>query len=316
MKRTLVAGGLCAAAFLFAAEAFAQTGTARGKVVDEKNQPVPETAITLEFQGGVTRKLETKTNKKGEFTQVGMYPGPYKITASKDGYAPAILEYRISMGEPTYLPDIKMLSKAAAQAAAQAAGDPAREELAANFKKAIELTQAGQLDQAEAAYKEILVKHPSVPEVHYNLGFVYSQKKDWPSAEAAYLKAIEIRPAYGEAYTALSRVYRDSGQAAKATEILAKAAAENKADPKVQFGVAVDMLNSGKPEEAVAAFQKVLEIDPNYADAYFHLGTLAVGQNKIPEAIGHLEKFLSMNPTNTQNVATAQGLLQALKPKQ
>ena len=152
-------------------------------------------------------------------------------------------------------------------------------------------------------------------EVHYNLGFVYTQKKDWPKAEAAYLKAIEVRPSYGEAYTALSRVYRESGQPAKATEILAKAAAENKADPKVQFGVAVDLLNSGKGEEAMAAFQKVLEIDPNFAEAYFHMGTVAVGQNKIPEAIAHLEKYLSMSPTNAQNVATAQGLLQALKPK-
>jgi tetratricopeptide (TPR) repeat protein len=313
MKRTLLAGGLCAAALLFGAEAFAQTGTARGKVLDEKKQPVPEAVITLEFQGGVTRKMETKTNKKGEFTQVGMYPGGYRITASKDGYAPAVIDHRIGMGEPTYLPDITMMSKAAAQAAS---GDKSREELSANFKKAIDLTQAGQYDQAEAAYKEILVKNPSVAEVHYNLGYIYTQKKDWPAAEAAYLKAIEIRPAYGEAYTALSRVYSQSGQPAKATEILTKAAAENKGDPKVQFGVAVDLLNAGKADEAAAAFQKVLEIDPNYADAYYHMGTVAVGQNKIPEAISHLEKYLSMNPSNAQNVATAQGLLQALKPKQ
>jgi tetratricopeptide (TPR) repeat protein len=315
MKRSLVAGVSCAAALLFGGEALAQTGTARGKVVDEKKQTVPEVVITLEFQGGVTRKMETKTNKKGEFTQVGMYPGNYKITASKDGYAPAVVDVRIAMGEPTYLPDITIMSKAAAQAAASAAGDKGREELTANFKKAIELTQAGQFDQAEAAYNEILVKNPNVAEVHYNLGFVYTQKKDWAKAEAAYLKAIEVRPNYGEAYTALSRVYRESGQPAKATEILAKAAAENKSDPKVAFGVAVDLLNSGKTEEAMAAFQKVLEIDPNYADAYFHMGTLAVGQNKIPEAITHLEKYLSMSPANAQNVATAQGLLQALKPK-
>jgi cytochrome c-type biogenesis protein CcmH/NrfG len=77
----------------------------------------------------------------------------------------------------------------------------------------------------------------------------------------------------------------------------------------------VEHLNSGRSEEATAAFQKVIEIDPAYADAYFHLGTLAVGQNKIADAVAHLEKFLSMNPTNAQNVATAQGLLQALKPK-
>ena len=312
MKRSLLAGGLCAAALLYGAEAFAQTGTARGKVVDEKKQPVPDTVITLEFQGGVTRKMETKTNKKGEYTQVGMYPGAYRITATKEGYAPGVIDVRIAMGEPTYLPDLQILTKAAAQAAS---GDKSREELAATFKKATELTQAGQYDQAEAAYKEILAKHPNVPEVHYNLGYVYSQKKDWAAAEAAYLKAIEVKPSYGEAYTALSRVYSSSGQPAKATEILAKASAENKGDPKVQYGVAVDLLNSGKTDEAIAAFNKLLEIDPNHADAYFHLGTLAVQQNKVEEAVTHLEKYLSMNPTNAQYVATAQGLLQALKPK-
>ena len=45
----------------------------------------------------------------------------------------------------------------------------------------------------------------------------------------AYLKAIELRPSYADAYTALSRVYANSGQQTKATEILAKAAADNAA---------------------------------------------------------------------------------------
>lgn len=312
MKRILAAGAVLVGLTLLGGEAAAQTGTARGKVVDEKGQVIEAAAIAVEYLGGVTRKVETKTNKKGEFTQVGMYPGNYRITVSKDGFQPAVVDHRIAMGEPTYLPDITMLTKAAAMAAS---GDKSREELTANFKKAIEATQAGQFEQAETLYNEILAKNPNVAEVHYNLGFVYTQKKDWPKAEAAYLKAIEVRPSYGEAYTALSRVYRESGQPAKATEILAKAAAENKADPKVQFGVAVDLLNSGKGEEAMAAFQKVLEIDPTFAEAHFHMGTVAVGQNKIPEAIAHLEKYLSMNPANAQNVATAQGLLQALKPK-
>jgi len=55
--------------------------------------------------------------------------------------------------------------------------------------------------------------------------------------------------------------------------------------------------------------------DPSLADAYYHLGTLMVGQNKIQDAVQYLEKFLAMNPTNAQNKATAEGLLAALKPK-
>jgi tetratricopeptide (TPR) repeat protein len=312
MKRFLVAGGLAAAMALAGRDAAAQTGTARGKVLDEKNQPLVEAQVLLEFQGGVTRKFETKTNKKGEYTQVGMYPGIYRITASKEGYQGSYVEARISMGEPTYLPEIKLPTRAAAQAAA---GGQTAAQISASFKKATELTQAAQYDQAEAAYKEILALNPSIPEVHYNLGYVYTQKKDWAAAEAAYLKALEIKPAYGEAYVALSKVYRDSGQAAKAQEIMAKAAASSQGDAKVQFSLGVDHLNAGRSEEAIAAFQKVIEIDPNYAEAYYHLGTLAVGQNKTAEAISHLEKFISMNPTNAQYKATAEGLLQALKPK-
>ena len=86
MKRFLFLSG-AALLFVFSgASAQAQTGTARGRVVDDKGQPVLEAKLLIEYQGGVTRKLETKTNKKGEYTQVGMQPGMYKFTASNDGF--------------------------------------------------------------------------------------------------------------------------------------------------------------------------------------------------------------------------------------
>lgn len=310
MKRFLLTAGLFSALALVGAPASAQTGTARGKVVDDKGQPLPDAAVLLEFQGGVTRKLDTKTNKKGEFTQVGVYPGPYRITASKDGYQSAFIEQKINLGDATYLPDIKLLPKGGAGAAGTT-----REELGAAFKKATELTAAGQWDAAEAAFKEILAKTPSIPEVHYNLGYVATQKKDWASAEAAYLKAIELRPNYGDAYVALATVYQDHGNAAKAMEIMTKAAEAAGDDAKVHFNLGVFYLNSGKSAEAESSFRKAVELDPSNPEPYFHLGTLEVGQNKVPEAIASLEKYLSMNPQNSQNVATAQGLLGYLKPK-
>ena len=65
MKRLLVAGGLVAAGLLgLAGTLWAQsTGAVRGRVVDEKGQGVPEAVVTLEFQGGVTRKFDSKTIK-------------------------------------------------------------------------------------------------------------------------------------------------------------------------------------------------------------------------------------------------------------
>jgi len=311
MKRLFVMGGLFLALALVGSEAGAQTGTARGKILDDKGQPLADAVVTIEYQGGVTRKYETKTNKKGEYTQVGIYPGVYKITVNKEGFQGGVLDARISLGEPTYLPEMKLMTRSAAQAAAGAGGDKAREELTAAFKNATDLTQAGKYDEAIAAYNELSAKSPSIPEVQYNLGFIYSQKKDWPNAEAAYKKALELKPSYSEANAGLLRVYQESGQAEKVTELAA--AAGN--DPKVQFNLGVTFLNAGKGEEALAAFQKASAADPSNAEPYFYIGTVLVGQNKVPDAVTNLEKYLSMNPSNAQNVATAQGLLQALKPK-
>jgi len=317
MKRVYVAAALVAAGLLLTADAgWAQsTGAVRGRVVDEKGAPLPEALINLDFQGGVTRKFDTKTNKKGEFTQVGLVPGGYRITANKEGYVGTYLDTRVGLGEPMQLPDLKLVTKAAAQAAAGGEVEKANAALRELFAKANQLSTEGKSDEAIAAYNEVLAKNPQVAEAHYNIGFIQAKKKDWAAAEAAYLKALEVRPGYGEAISALARVYQDSGQAAKATELLTKAATDNPKDGKVQFNLGVFYLNSGKAEEASAAFQKAAEADPANAEIYYYLGTLAVGQNKIPEAIANLEKYLSMNPTNAQNTATAQGLLAALKPK-
>lgn len=309
MKRFFVVGGFLTLAALLGSEARAQTGTARGKVLDEQGQPLLEAKVLLEYQGDVNRKYETKTNKKGEFTQVGVHPGPYKITVSKEGYQGGFIEARISLGEPTYLPDFKLKTRAAA---GQSASDQAAVELQAAFKNAIDLTSAGKLDEAEAAYKEILATHPSIPQVHYNLGYIYTQRKDWPSAEAAYKKALEIKPDYGEASLALARVYQDSGQKDKALAVMSQAGGD---DPKVQFNLGVMHLNAAKYAEAEAAFKKAEALDSSNAEIQFHLASIALNLGKTDECIARLEKYLSMSPQNPQNAATAQGLLQALKPK-
>src|SRR5437867_396724 len=198
MKRLLLTAGLLVGFALLGGAASAQTGTARGKVVDDKGQPLPEVAVTLDFKGGVSRKYDTKTNKKGEFTQVGIYPGVYRITVSKEGYQPTFIETKNNLGDPTYLPDFKMNSVAAAQAAA---------------------------------------------------------------GGAAYQKALELKPDYTDAYVGLANLYMSAGQLPKAQEVMAKAAAQFGEDAKIQHQVGVVYFNMGKYDEALAALKKAESLD-------------------------------------------------------
>jgi tetratricopeptide (TPR) repeat protein len=319
MKRLLVTAGLLAGFALLGGEASAQTGTARGKVVDEKGQPLPEVAVTLDFKGGVSRKYDTKTNKKGEFTQVGIYPGVYRVTVSKEGYQPTFIETKINLGDPTYLPDFKMNSAAAAQAAAGGgAADKALAELRGTVDRAIELTKAGKFDDAAAAYNEVLSKNPNLApttlaHIHNNLGMVYALKKDTTAAEAAYQKALELKPDYADAYVGLANLYMSAGQLPKAQEVMAKASAQFPEDPKIQHQVGVVYFNMGKYDEALAALKKAETLDAANPEVHYFLASIAVNQNNTAEAVAQLEKYLSMSPQDPTHAATAQALLQALK---
>src|SRR5262245_63470528 len=87
------------AALATAVPAVAQsTGMLKGVVSDDKGQPVDGAKVTIEMNGGTGRRFESKTNKKGEYFQIGLMPGSYKVTAEKDklGSAPVTVSVRVN----------------------------------------------------------------------------------------------------------------------------------------------------------------------------------------------------------------------------
>jgi cytochrome c-type biogenesis protein CcmH/NrfG len=315
MKPVLVAGLTLSTGLLLAAGAHAQSmGSARGKVTDDKGQILTDVVVSLDYQGGVTQKYDTKTNKKGEYTQVAR-PGNYKITFTKEGYQGTFVETKISMGEPTYLPDVKLQPRGAGAGPTTAAeAEKANAEIKALINSSEGFAKEGKYDEAIAGFQQLLAKSLSAPEeVHFRIGTLHAQKKDWAAAEAAYLKVLELKPGHPGAQIELANVYQISGQKEKAAEAAAKVAAAGSTDANSAFSTGVLHLNAGKYDEAQAAFQKALELDPKQVEPHYYLGTIALGQNKTAEAIAHLEKYLSLNPTNAQNKGTATALIQSLK---
>ena len=69
---------------IFTTPALAQTGQIKGKVVDADNKPVEGAKVSLQ-QRDTNEKFDLKTNKKGEYMQIGVPPGDYSVTVEKDG---------------------------------------------------------------------------------------------------------------------------------------------------------------------------------------------------------------------------------------
>jgi len=308
MKCALIAGGcLLSLAFLTASvEAQSGTGAALGRVVDSEGNLVPQATVLVEFQGEMTMRYELETNDKGRFMKMGLHPGGYRFTASKEGYRPSSVDLRVSLGDRTKIPDIELTSLAKL---AKARGEAQNEK----FRQAVELVRSKQFDEAIALFKEVLEENPAVPEIYVNLAYVYVQQEDWANAEASYLKTLELSPGTRQAMTGLSGVYMDTGRAAEAQELVNRAARENPEDATAQFNYGIFLVNSGKTAEAISAFRAALAADDTLAEAHFHVGTLLVGQGNVPEALQHLETYLSMDPTVEQNVDSANKLIAALE---
>ena len=75
------------AAVALAVPAFAQNGMVKGTVRDEQGQPVDGAKVAIAQTGGTGRKFETKSDKKGEFIQIGLPSGQYSVSAEKDKLA-------------------------------------------------------------------------------------------------------------------------------------------------------------------------------------------------------------------------------------
>lgn len=311
MKSLLTAVAFLAVLALLApAPAAAQSsGGIMGKVVDEEKQPVADAKIVLEYEGGVTRLYELKTNDKGEYMQVGLPIGPYRITASKDGYVAGAIGIKVGMGLARDLPAIELISEAAARKQAS----PDKEVIKAKFDEGVALARAGDLDAAEAAFNEVLALSPGVAEVHRNLGFIHAQREDWDKAEASYLSALDLRPGNPAFVTALAQLYSQTGQEEKAAALVTQAAADNPEDGATQLTQGIMQINQGQNTEAKASFEAALAADPPLAEAHYHLGTILVGEGDVAGCVEHLEAYLASNPTNEQYKATAEGLVQALK---
>lgn len=289
-----------------ASGAWAQTGTARGKVVDKSGEPVAGATIVIESQDGLPARFEISTDEDGEFRQVGLRPGKYRFTVTLEGYRTTYVDYGIGLGDQTQLPDIALPDAGA--------GDPARAQVNALFQEAIQLAEAGTFDGAEAKLEEAIALRPEFPEAYYNLGYIHIQRQEWAEAEAALKKAIELREGYNEARMALSSVYQKTGRNAEAEALIEESAAGGGEDARVYFNLGVMKFNAGDTAAAVEAFTKAAELNPDNPEALYYLGTLAVQEGRTDDAIRHLEDYLSKSPKNEQNVATAKGLLQALKP--
>jgi tetratricopeptide (TPR) repeat protein len=315
LARRMVAGLAIVAAAALSVPALAQsTGLVKGKVVDAANQPVDDAKVVIEFADGMNRKYEVKTNKKGEFIQIGLSPGNYKVTASKEGVGVQAFDTRVRLGTPVELNFV--LTPAGPGGAPMSKEDVEFRKL---FQEGINALNASNWDEALAKFQTSVTQRPDCFQCHLAVGEAYLGKKDFANAEGAFNKAKELKPDAPEPYRGLRNLYNEQKQFDKAAEMAAEAnkrggsaGGTGAASAADLYNQAATFWNAGKYAEAQQALEQALKADPNHADSHYLSGMVDVNQARLPDALAHFEKYLELAPNGT-NAAQAKGMVDALK---
>ena len=111
---------------------------------------------------------------------------------------------------------------------------------------------------------------------------------DPAAAEAAYLEALVRAPAMTEAYLNLGAMLADAGRFAELAQLSDAAAKHCPHDALVHFNRAVALDHLERLPEAVASYERSLELDPALADAHYNLGRL---REQLGDKRGALRHF-------------------------
>lgn len=293
------------------------TGMIKGVVKDAQGQPVDGAKVSIDMTEGVSRHFETKSNKKGEFIQIGLQGGPYKVTAEKDKLVSNTAEVRVSISRPAEANLVLGAGGASAAATKEAAAKNA--ELKKIFEEGVTASRAGNHDEAIAKFAASAAINANCYDCYYNIAFSESQKKDYDKAEAAYKKAIEIKPDYAEAYSGLANVYNATRKfdeaaaaSAKAMELSGSGAAAGGGNADAMFNQGVILWNAGKVADAKKQFEGAIAANPNHAESHYQLGMTMVNEGNLAGATAEFETYLKIAPEGP-NAATAKGILASLK---
>jgi tetratricopeptide (TPR) repeat protein len=260
----------CAAALTLAlgSPALAQsTGMVRGVVKDAAGKPVEGAKVNIDADAN-NRHFETKSDKKGEFLQIGLAPGAYKVTAEKDkvASAPAMVTVRIAAGNPITL--VIGGGGAGGVSPEMAAKQTAMKKA---FEDGVAASRAGNHDAAITSFQSAAELNPNCFDCYYNIAFSETQKKEYDKAEVALKAGSRLKADYAEATAGSPRLQRAAQSSTKAATASAKA------------------MELSAPRDGRAG--------SGNADAMFNQGVVLWNAGKIPEGEETVRGAIAANRT-------------------
>ncbi len=200
---------------------------------------------------------------------------------------------------------------------------------------------AEEYDLALERYMQLIEIGYQDPLIYNSIATLYlNQNKDTVLSEKYVVQGRALFPDDYQLLIAETNLFLARGDNEKAIENLQQALVTDPDNKTIWFALGTNYENVGNAEEAEKAYQKCIEIDPAYADAYYNMGAMYNNQaaeiievaNELPldaveeydtekakadalleKALPYLEKSDELNPDNLGTLQTLKQIYTILK---
>ena len=172
-------------------------------------------------------------------------------------------------------------------------------------REVIRLYRAGDIEGALAVCRENIRRRPGMPLAYLQLAFLERARGNLGAAVDAARKAFEMRPLDAESVSLYAVYLIESGRSREAADVLEPYMSAVKPDLDLLTARGMALTALGRPQEALATFQRARETDPSNPIVLVNIGAVYLGTGDRTRARQALEAALDIDP----GVARAHNML-------
>lgn len=166
------------------------------------------------------------------------------------------------------------------------------------LRQAVAFHQAGNLDEAEILYEQLLAAYPDNIDVLMLLGIAKTSQKETGNAIRLFEKVIAMQPDHALAHHNLGNALYAQKQYDKALQHLDKTAslAPNSSEAFNSLSIVLSSLE--RYDEALKKCEKAIALTPNSAEPYNTRATIFLNMKRYEEALTDCDKAITLNPNH------------------
>lgn len=163
---------------------------------------------------------------------------------------------------------------------------------------ALSETKCGRYDSAIAHYKTLISHHPEKDIYQYNLACCYEMKEDYNYAIGILAHLVMLNPKSINMAQKLANIYVKVGKPAQAKEIYEKILLQGNVNEDLYYEFAHVCLLINDTDKAEKILKKVIELNPEQAQAHKDLGVIFLQKRLFDYAKEEFESAYNIAPDN------------------